>query len=72
MIDTYFKTLTTDKPEMAVAEYPCQARFHKLIDLLKIGIMPWQWDVKYSQDMIGFFYNEDIENIRTAKRMGLL
>lgn len=57
---------------MAVAEYPCQARFHKLIDLLKIGIMPWQWDVKYSQDMIGFFYNEDIENIRTAKRMGLL
>jgi hypothetical protein len=44
-----------------------ESRIKRLYDYLQLGIKPWEWDYEtYSKDpeMIGFFYQEDIENIR--------
>lgn len=45
-----------------------EIRIRQLYDWFKIGVMPWMWDYeRYSgdnKDMIGFFYNDDLENIK--------
>lgn len=45
-----------------------ESRIHHLYQFLDKDIMPWMWDHEnYSlgnEDMIGFFYPEDIENIK--------
>lgn len=39
----------------------------------KLGIKPWEWDYeRYSedrQDMIGFYYLEDLENIKQLDKL---
>jgi hypothetical protein len=60
---------------MAIYQYnqhgilnPAESRIHHLYQWLNKGIMPWMWDHEnYTgdrADMIGFFYPEDIENIK--------
>jgi hypothetical protein len=40
----------------------------QLYDWLQKGIKPWEWDFESygegNEDMIGYFYPEDIENIK--------
>lgn len=42
-----------------------------LDDMLEIGVKPWEWDHKRygekNKDMIGFFYNDDLQNIRQLR-----
>ena len=42
-------------------------RIIQLYDWLQMGIKPWEWDYESypeGSDMIGFFYPEDVENIK--------
>ena len=45
-----------------------EQRIKRLYDWLQLGIKPWEWDYeRYSGDkkeMVGFFYNDDLENIK--------
>lgn len=45
-----------------------EIRIRQLYEWLQMGIKPWEWDYeRYSgdnKDMIGFFYNDDLENIK--------
>lgn len=46
---------------------PEEKRIKTLYERLQLGIKPWEWDYKnYQRDkeMIGFFYPEDLENIK--------
>ena len=50
-----------------------ESRIVKLYQLLDKGIMPWQWDYfNYTgdnQDMVGFFYPEDINAIQQIRQL---
>lgn len=44
-----------------------EKRIKELYDWHQLGIKPWEWDFDtYSNDpeMIGFYYKEDLENIK--------
>lgn len=48
-----------------------EQRIHRLYQRVKQGIKPWEWDWEnYSgenSDMIGFYYDEDINAIEQLK-----
>ena len=44
-----------------------EIRIRQLYEWLQMGIKPWEWDFERygnNKDMIGFFYNDDLENIK--------
>jgi hypothetical protein len=51
-----------------------EARIHYLYQFLEKRVMPWQWDFNNywgeprKESMIGFFYPEDIENIKQIEK----
>src|SRR5262245_30873387 len=50
-----------------------ELRIKELYEWFKLGIRPWEWDLERyggeNSDMIGFFYLDDIQNIRQLDRM---
>ena len=45
-----------------------EIRIRQLYEWLQMGIKPWEYDYERyggeNRDMIGFFYNDDLENIK--------
>jgi hypothetical protein len=51
---------------------PCEDRIHRLYQWLQMGVKPWEWDHEHysngHESYIGFFFPEDIENMKQIEQ----